>query len=801
MRRTAASRPTKSAPFDQPNGTRRRATAPPTRTVIEHDSPESPLHISETHVRMFYEDNPSMYFVVDAHGRIRSSNRYGAETLGYRVAELTNRPVVELFDTHDREAASAALAAAFAHPQTPHHWEFRKRTRDGEILWVHETARVVQEPSGEWVALIVCHDITAQRRAASALREQEHAVRALHQATAAVGASLEQRIQTVLELGCRQFHLPIGTVTRVDGDMLEVLYAWPPESIPRGTRKMRGSFCGATMDADKPLGIQHVGASEWAEHPAYRELGFESYLGTKLVGSAKTHGTLCFLSPTPSSTPFTAAQVDFLTLMAQWVSHEMDRRDAESALRESRELFAVAFHASPNPMVITELTTGRCIETNEAGLREFGYTREEAIGQTTLALGIWSSPQDREDLLYSMATDGRVRNGEALLRTKSGKELLCRLSCERITHNGISCLLTVGQDIREQRATEAALRASEDRFRRLFEYAPVGLCILGSDRTVRKTNGAFRILIGYDDADILHATMDRYTHPDDIAETHALDRQLWSGAISQYHDERRLIRKNGGFLWVHVTVSPLVFTGGEERLSVAIVQDVTARKLAEQALAQRERDLRQAMDDREQVSQDLHDGILQSLYAVGLSLDTTGRLVGRAPHRAKRTLSGSISQLNRTIQEIRSFITTLSLDLLGAAHFTQALKAVVASFCTAGCARCDILISPAAGRRLARAHCVHLLNIVREAVSNSVRHGRASRVRIGLRTLKDGIQLSVTDNGSGFAPRKTTKHGYGLRNMRARADKLGGLLRIVSRPDRGTRIVVTFPTEDTREQR
>lgn len=794
-----------AVPTAHPPVSHRLTASPPstldTQPALSPSATAGRLHVDEELFRIFYEDNPSMYFVVDEQGSIRSCNRFGAECLGYLQTELIDQPVAHLFHEDDRAAAAQALADAFAAPHAMHRWDFRKRTKAGAIMWVHETTRVVREPTGELLALIVCQDTTAQTRADALIREQEQAIRSLQQATAAVGVPFDQQLRTVLELGCRRFRLPIGVITRLDGDVLVIEHTWPSTSpLQPGLRvPLQGTFCQMALAAEGVISLRDIAQLPEALQQAFRGYPFHSYLGIKLQGVSKIYGTLAFISTTPYPEPFTEAQRDFLLLVAQWVSHELDRRAAEQALRESRELFEVAFQASPNPAIVTELETGRCVEVNDVALTLFGYTREESIGQTTVAMGLWPTQQARADFLTRITADGSLRNIEMVFQNKAGQDLLCRFSCESIILNGVRCLLTVGQDIREQKRAEAALRASEDRFRQLFEDAPVGMCIVGCDRSIRKINPAFRQLTGYSEIEILGRTGDFCTHPDDVEDTKRQEQQFFRGELPGYTHETRYVRKSGALMWVLVTVSPLTFPGLGERLGVAIVQDVTARKLAEQALAQRERDLRQALDDREQVSQDLHDGILQALYAVGLSLDTTGRLVGTSPRRAKQALSGAISQLNRTIQEIRSFIATLSLDLPDAVHVTQALRTVVGAFCAPGRTRCDIAISPKAGRQLVRAQCVHLVNIVREAVSNSVRHGTATRVRVTLRALKGRLQLTIADNGVGFDSDAAMKRGYGLRNMRSRATKIGGTLKIVSSPDRGTRIVVPFALEDPRD--
>jgi PAS domain S-box-containing protein len=135
------------------------------RDITERRRAESALRASEERYRALYEDNPSMYFTVDKNGVVMSVNRYGAEQLGYRVAELVDRPVLDVFYEEDRESAREHLAECLRNPDRSFDWEFRKVRFDGSIVWVREFARVVRDASGEPLVLIVCEDITQRKTA------------------------------------------------------------------------------------------------------------------------------------------------------------------------------------------------------------------------------------------------------------------------------------------------------------------------------------------------------------------------------------------------------------------------------------------------------------------------------------------------------------------------------------------------------------------------------------------------------------------------------------------------------------
>jgi two-component system, cell cycle sensor histidine kinase and response regulator CckA len=125
------------------------------------------LQASEERYRTIYEDTPSMYFTVDPAGTVLAVNAFGAKQLGYLPTELIGEPVLKVFVPEDAAAAAAQVQNCLAHPGRVFHWELRKLRKDGSKLNVRETARV-SERDGQPVVLIVCEDITEQKRAQEA---------------------------------------------------------------------------------------------------------------------------------------------------------------------------------------------------------------------------------------------------------------------------------------------------------------------------------------------------------------------------------------------------------------------------------------------------------------------------------------------------------------------------------------------------------------------------------------------------------------------------------------------------------
>lgn len=135
------------------------------RDITGQKQAEQALRRSEERYRALYEDNPSMYFTVDADGIVLSVNRYGAEQMGYRVKELVGKPVFDAFHKDDRTAVAERLRACLQTPDKVVEWEFRKVRKDGSLIWVKEYVRVVYDGNGKPVVLIVCDDITERKKA------------------------------------------------------------------------------------------------------------------------------------------------------------------------------------------------------------------------------------------------------------------------------------------------------------------------------------------------------------------------------------------------------------------------------------------------------------------------------------------------------------------------------------------------------------------------------------------------------------------------------------------------------------
>lgn len=213
----------------------------------------------------------------------------------------------------------------------------------------------------------------------------------------------------------------------------------------------------------------------------------------------------------------------------------------------------------------------------------------------------------------------------------------------------------------------------------------------------------------------------------------------------------------------------------------------------ETALREREQELLQALEDRETICQDLHDGVLQTLYAVGLGLETSKTFLREDPERAAEHLEHAIAQLNEAMREVRSLIAGLSFDVLNAEDLQATLENVAAKLTRSAPLCVSVRTERQAATQLSRTQRMQLIYIVQEAISNTIRHARATTGEIALVHENGSLQLTVADNGTGFEIDQMVPRGHGLANMAARARRVGASLRIQSCPGKGTLVTVRFP--------
>ncbi len=200
--------------------------------------------------------------------------------------------------------------------------------------------------------------------------------------------------------------------------------------------------------------------------------------------------------------------------------------------------------------------------------------------------------------------------------------------------------------------------------------------------------------------------------------------------------------------------------------------------------------------ERSRIMRDLHDGIIQSLFAIGLSVQETLHLLDTAPGEVRPRLERVVGDLDQVMADIRRYI----LDLDRSSQPTEGdletrLGHLVSEFQAATPMQIQLSVAPELNEaKLPGEMIEHLIQIAHEALANAVKHAHASAAAVRLERSRRGLVLTVWDDGVGFDPRaRRTAQQRGLRNIHARAAALGGSLQISSEPSHGTRVLVAIP--------
>jgi signal transduction histidine kinase len=202
------------------------------------------------------------------------------------------------------------------------------------------------------------------------------------------------------------------------------------------------------------------------------------------------------------------------------------------------------------------------------------------------------------------------------------------------------------------------------------------------------------------------------------------------------------------------------------------------------------------LEERERIGMDLHDGIIQDIYAVGLTLEHARLLMSENPQATRQRIEQAINDLNSTIRDIRAYILDLRPRKLHEENLVDGLRRLMAEF------RANTLIeatlqAPAHSIKLPQPQAVALFHICQEALANVGKHSYARRVDISLWTSEDRVLLEIHDDGHGFDLGNTRLTlGHGLSNMQTRARNAGGDLEITSEPGEGTTVLVWVPNQN-----
>jgi PAS domain S-box-containing protein len=377
--------------------------------------------------------------------------------------------------------------------------------------------------------------------------------------------------------------------------------------------------------------------------------------------------------------------------------------------------------------------------------------------------------------------------------------------------------------VEKLRTAEAALRESEQRFRRVFEEGPLGLALVGRDYRFTKVNSALCEMVGYPEAELVQKTFAEITHPDDLRADVELVERLFNREIPFYRMQKRYQKKSGEFIWINLTASLLLGADGRPLYGLAMIEDITEiKRTQEEAL------FRQKLESVGTLAGGIaHDfnnllGAVQAQAELGLSeLDagssckeelkaicdvaTRGSEIVRQLmiYAGKENAAEVPVDLSKTVDEMLSLLKiSVTKRAVIEAHLDQDLPSIRGSAAQL------------------RQVVMNLVTNASDAIGDQDGVIRVTTRRVILkressetssRTLPDGeyLQLEVSDTGRGIPPALQTKifdpffttksagRGLGLAVVQGIVRSLGGAIHLASEPGKGTTFQVMLPSAKT----
>jgi PAS domain S-box-containing protein len=332
----------------------------------------------------------------------------------------------------------------------------------------------------------------------------------------------------------------------------------------------------------------------------------------------------------------------------------------------------------------------------------------------------------------------------------------------------------------------------------VFKTSPIGIALEDLEGRPLFVNPALCSMLGFSEEEMRTKHCVEFSPPEDAQKDWALFEQLRTGSIDHYHLEKRFFRRDGSVIWGRLSISLL--GSGRSRLVVAMVEDLSEKKTAQDELAQSEANVEKLggrlihahEEERSKIARELHR-YLDSLAVLAIDLDRFGQNPPESLAEAGQQIGEARQQVKHIVSDIQALWCRLhspTLEYVG-------LTAAAASFCKELSERQKVKIDfhcEGIPKELPKEISLCLYRVLQEALQNAIKHGRSRNFEVSLSGESNEIQLTVRDWGIGFDPEEAMKGpGLGLLSMKERLKLVDGELVIESQPQQGATIHARTP--------
>ena len=478
---------------------------------------------------------------------------------------------------------------------------------------------------------------------------------------------------------------------------------------------------------------------------------------------------------------------------------KVQERTAELAkANEELAIFQKFAEASGQGFSMADLD-GHLIYLNPALCRMLGEERpEDRIGQhLSIYYSEESNRRGKQEIEPALKQRGNWQ-GELPMLSRGGKSVPTWQNSFMIRdENGKSvCMAVVVTDITERKQAEEALRQSERRFRNYFEQGLIGMAVTSVDKRWLEVNDRLCEILGYRREELVQTNWAALTHPDDVEPNLRLFNPLLAGEIEHFTLNKRYLKKDGSI--VYTTIHTRAFRKDDGTIDhiVTLIEDITARKQAEEALDRERQSLwrmLQAGDhERQTISYEIHDGLAQYLAAAIMQFQARDTLRENSPKEAKKAYKTAMELVRQAHSESRRLISEVRPPVIDEDGIETAISHLVHEQRRHGGPTIKFDSDVQFGRLPSILENA-IYRIVQEALTNACKHSKSKKVTVSMIQEGQDVRLEVRDWGIGFHPESVEEGHFGLESIRQRVRLLGGRLAIETAPGSGTLIRVVVP--------
>jgi len=676
-------------------------------------------------------------------------------------------------DVHPEDRARVVEAFRAKAESGTYDEEYRITRPDGSVHWIHDRAFPIRDQVGQVVQMGgISEDITKQKRVELSLRESESRFRDVVDTMRELFWLIDWESQSVIYVS----------------PAFEAIWGHPQEAVLSGKLQWYD-----VIHADDR---EHVLTSFMQDAPRGKydvEFRLVREDGVRWIHERA----------------FPIRDDDGNIIRMAGISEDVtDRKETELSLHASEERFRQLAESIREVLHLTDFETGEMLYVSPAYETVWGRTCESLCADAES----WTRSihdEDRERVLEAFRGDAasgefdveyRIVHPDGAIRWIHDRSFPIR------EHGRVVRLAGIAEDITDYKTVELALRELESRFRQLTETMS-GIVWLTDwkNRRILYVSPAWETVWGTPVKDLYEnpKSWSDCIHPEDRERvTAAFQEQAEQGT---YDQDFRIVRPDGTERWIHERAFPIRDSDGTVYRMAGIAEDITDRKSVElelqetrDELASRSRAQLQSLTaelllaeerERRKLSQDLHDGLNQTITLALMKLADLRERVSGPQLVALREIEGLVEQAN---ESARSLTFQLSPPILHDLGFEPAVQWLVEDIERTYGLEIE-LHEPGHPCQLEERVRILLFRAVRELLINVAKHAQARSARVRLQCGDDYMNIAVEDDGVAFDAELVGRRGIGLNSIRERLSHLGGSMSIESKPGSGTTVSLVAP--------